>query len=81
MGAKTGENKTEVIKIAMTRTLRDKCNSARLEGAHYQEAESVFLGYLIALGITRYEKSVLPIEKGEDEDEASHSGSRAASGQ
>jgi hypothetical protein len=31
-------------------------------------AESAFVGYLIEIGLKKYEKTILPRERGEDED-------------
>lgn len=59
------DEKTEVIKVRLTPTLRERCNLARLAGAHDATPESTFLGYLIKVGVGRYEKHILPIEKGE----------------
>jgi len=58
---------TEVVKIRMTTAMKQKCQDARARGAHSNDADSTFLGYLIAVGLAKYEKSILPHETGEDE--------------
>lgn len=58
---------TTVVKVRMPVELVDKCKEARLSGTHKLEAESTFLGYLIELGLARYEKVIRPIEQSEDE--------------
>ena len=60
-------NKSENIKIRLTPETRERCAKARLSGAHKLEAESSFLGFLIELGMAKYENALLPIERGEDD--------------
>jgi len=72
--------KSEVLKVRISEGVRKKCTAARLKGAHAADAESTFLGYLVALGLARYERSILPIELGEDHFSLS-SGREAASGE
>jgi len=60
-------NKSESIQLRLTPETRQRCNNARLSGAHKLEAEASFMGFLIELGIAKYEKAILPLERGEDE--------------
>jgi hypothetical protein len=58
---------TETLRIRISTELKQECNDARLAGAHRRMAESAFVGYLIELGLKKYEKSILPLERGDDE--------------
>ena len=58
---------TETLRIRISPELKRLCNDARLAGAHSRMAESVFVGYLIEIGLKRYEKAILPLEQGQDE--------------
>lgn len=66
MGAKLDESKSSVVRVRLTPSLRLSCIQARAAGAWSARAESDFMGYLLELGITRYRKSILPIERGDD---------------
>lgn len=68
MGAKMEESKSESLKIRLTPTTREACKSARLSGSWNGRTEADFLAYLIELGMVRYKRSILPIERGEDLD-------------
>jgi hypothetical protein len=57
---------TETLRIRISSDLKRFCNEARLTGAHSRMAESAFIGYLIEIGLKKYEKSILPLEKGDD---------------
>jgi hypothetical protein len=57
-------DKSEVLKVRISQLLRQRCQSAKKAGAHSDDAESSFLGYLIAIGIAKYENSILPEEIG-----------------
>jgi len=59
--------KTETIQLRLTPETRQRCTEARLSGAHKLEAEASFIGFLVELGIAKYEKAILPVERGEDE--------------
>jgi hypothetical protein len=59
-----GEKNTETIRIRLSAELKRLCNEARLSGAHSRMAESAFIGYLIEIGLSRYEKAILPVEQG-----------------
>jgi len=63
--------KSENIKIRLTPETRKRCKIARLSGAHKLEAEASFIGFLVELGLAKYEKALLPLEIGEDEIPAS----------
>ena len=63
-------NKSESIQLRLTPETRQRCTEARLSGAHKLEAESSFMGFLVELGIAKYEKALLPLERGEDESPA-----------
>ena len=60
-------NKSENIKIRLTLETRERCTKARLSGAHKLTAEASFVAFLVELGLTKYEKAILPLEIGEDE--------------
>ena len=60
-------NKSEIIQLRITPETRKRCQKARLSGAHKLEAEASFIGYLIELGIAKYEIAILPLEQGGDE--------------
>ena len=66
MGTNMNETKSEVLKVRITPTIRQACRNLRASGAWSGRAESDFLGYLIELGMKRYERSILPIERGGD---------------
>jgi len=65
-----GASKSETIQLRLTPETRQRCNKARLSGARKRDAEAAFLGFLIELGIAKYEKAILPVEIGEDENTA-----------
>ena len=58
---------SEVVRVRVSESLRTKCAAARERGAHAGDAESSFLGYLLAVGLAKYEKAILPHETSEDE--------------
>ena len=62
--------KAEIVRVRISSDERKKCTNARLSGAHRDDAESAFLGYLVKLGLTKYEKAILPVERGDDESPA-----------
>jgi hypothetical protein len=64
---KDESSNTETIRIRLSPELKRLCYEARLAGAHSRVAESVFIGYLIEIGLKRYEKAILPLEQGKDE--------------
>jgi hypothetical protein len=63
---KDDSKNTETMRIRISSDLKRFCNEARLNGAHGRMAESAFIGYLIEIGLKKYEKSILPLEKGDD---------------
>jgi hypothetical protein len=63
---KDGTPVTEVVKVRIATELRLKAENARKVGAHAEDAESSFLGYLLKIGLYKYEKQILPLEQGED---------------
>jgi hypothetical protein len=58
---------TETLRIRFSSELKRLCNEARLNGAHSRMAESAFIGYLIEIGLNKYERSILPLERGDDD--------------
>jgi hypothetical protein len=64
---KDDSNNTETLRIRLSPELKRLCNEARLAGAHRRMAESAFIGYLIEIGLKKYEKAILPLEQGEGE--------------
>jgi hypothetical protein len=67
MGTKMENPKSQVQKVRISEDLRERCLSAKSRGAHRGESESTFYGYLVELGIMRYERKILPIEEGQDD--------------
>jgi hypothetical protein len=63
---KDNSKNTETMRIRISPELKQLCNEARLNGAHGRMAESAFIGYLIEVGLKKYEKSILPLENGDD---------------
>ena len=59
--------KAETVKVRLGLDILERCNTVRLAGYHKVDAESKFLGYLVELGLNKYEKFILPLEQGEDE--------------
>jgi len=57
----------KTVKVRLGIDILERCNTIRLSSYHKVDAESKFLGYLVELGLNRYEQSILPIERGEDE--------------
>ena len=63
--------KSEIVRVRVSSKMRKRCTEARLAGIFFDEAESTFMGHLIKLGIEKYEKVMLPLEKeGEEENPA-----------
>ena len=59
--------KAEIVQIRLSTEVRERCTNARLDGLRSDDAESSFLGYLVKLGLAKYEKAILPVERGDDE--------------
>ena len=59
--------KAETVKVRLGLDIIERCNAVRLAGYHKVDAESKFLGYLVELGLNKYENSILPLEQGKDE--------------
>ena len=64
---KDDSKNTETLRIRISSEVKQQCNEARLAGAHSHVSESAFVAYLIEIGLKKYEKSILPLERGEDE--------------
>jgi hypothetical protein len=64
---KTEADNSENIRVRVSQETRERCNLARLAGAHKRDAESSFFGYLLELGLVKYEKIILPIENEDGE--------------
>jgi hypothetical protein len=54
--------KNEHVGLRMSPDLRERCKTARLAGAFKSTTESPFLVYLIEIGLSKYEKVILPQE-------------------
>lgn len=68
-GKNMGRNsdpKSEIMKVRIRKSVREECTKVRTSGPRADEPESSFLGYMIELGIKRYEKQILPVERGDD---------------
>jgi hypothetical protein len=63
---KDDSKNTETLRIRISPELKQLCNEARLAGAHSGMAESTFIGYLIEVGLKKYEKNILPLEQGKE---------------
>jgi len=57
----------KTVKVRLSVDILERCNATRIASYHKVDAESKFLGYLVELGLNRYEQSILPVEKGKDE--------------
>jgi hypothetical protein len=57
----------ETIKISLSVEMIKAVEEARMAGIHNEEARSTFLGYLVKLGLAKYNKVILPAEQGNDE--------------
>jgi hypothetical protein len=56
----------------MDQEIRARCEKARLAGAHSSDPESAFVGYLVRVGLAKYETCILPAETSMDEQPMSH---------
>jgi hypothetical protein len=63
---KDESDNTETLRIRVSPELKRLCNDARLAGAHRRMAESAFIGYLIEIGLKKYQRFILPLEQGEE---------------
>lgn len=59
---KDDTEKTESQKVRISSEVRQRANLARRRGGHDNTAESTFLGYLIKIGLAKYESLILPVE-------------------
>jgi hypothetical protein len=66
---KDESDNTETLRIRISPELKRLCNDARLAGAHKRMAESAFVGYLIEIGLKKYQCAILPLEQGEETQE------------
>jgi hypothetical protein len=62
---------TEVLKVRISKSLRERCRIAQATGAKCNDAESSFLGYLVYVGLAKYQSTILPAENCEDERQSS----------
>jgi len=64
MPGRKGENppETEVIKIRIPVKTKEECLEAKGAGVHWHKAESSFFGYLLELGLRKYQRDYLPEE-------------------
>lgn len=69
MGTKMESPKSAIQKVRITPELREECRLLREAGTWSKKAEGAFFEYLIQLGMVRYEKSILPVERGDDMDQ------------
>jgi hypothetical protein len=58
---------SSIIRIRIPNDLLEDVEYARKSGGHNAEAQSTFLGYLVKLGLAKYNKIILPAEQGNDE--------------
>ena len=64
------EGKTVTVEVELPEKLRNHCEEVRKSSYYKDYPESYFLEYLIAIGLPKYEKIILPIENGEEQEEA-----------
>jgi len=60
------ETSTEVIKVRLSGRVLADARAAKEKGRYSDKYENEFMGYLIELGLQRYEAKCLPVERGED---------------
>jgi len=60
------ETSTEVIKVRLSGRVLARARAAKGKGRYSDKYENEFMGYLVELGLQRYEAACLPIEQGED---------------
>jgi hypothetical protein len=58
---------TEVLKVRISKSLKEQCRIAQASGAMRNSAESSFLGYLVYVGLAKYQSAILPAENSQDE--------------
>ena len=59
--------KTEIVRVRISLEERKRCTKARLAGSRHLDAESSFMGFLVNIGLNKYEKAILPLEMAKDE--------------
>ena len=59
--------KSEIMKVRLNVSVRERCNEVRMAGAHSDEPESTFLGYLVRIGLAKYQACILPVETAQDD--------------
>jgi hypothetical protein len=64
---KDESDKAVIVRVRMNDEIRIRCDKARLAGAHSHEPESSFVGYLVRIGLAKYEITILPAENAQDE--------------
>jgi hypothetical protein len=57
---------SSIVRIRLSNDLIKDCEEARLAGMRDGDAQSTFLGYLVKLGLAKYNKIILPAEKSEN---------------
>lgn len=57
---------SEVVGVRIKNALLERVRQIQKQGDWTDQSENAFLGYLVGLGITRYERSILPYERGDD---------------
>jgi hypothetical protein len=67
---KDGPLDSQTLNVRLPTWLIEHCKELRLAGAHKDEPETVFLGYLVKLGAVKYKKVILPIENCDDMENA-----------
>jgi hypothetical protein len=66
MGVKSESPKSHIQKVRITEKMRTKSLEVMSKGAFAGRAESDFYGYLLQIGLVKYEKSILPLEMGDE---------------
>jgi hypothetical protein len=79
MGARTEKTKSHVQKVRIYEDDRTACLEAKSKSRYWSRTtESDFYGYLITLGIEKYEKMILPGESSDSD--IDHDGRQVSNG-
>jgi hypothetical protein len=60
--SKTDDEKGETVKVFMTHNLIKRCSDVKQRSFWAEKYDSEFRGYLIKIGLEKYEKNILPVE-------------------
>jgi hypothetical protein len=60
------ENSSETVKVRISGRVLAAARAAKAKGRYSDKYENEFMGYLVELGLQRYEAKCLPVERGDD---------------